>query len=263
MQPYDSTQPDGIWTGAVIQWPAGGAVLPAAYMPACYFSWDYMVNVVKVQMTESTITCAQNNIPTQRANGIVYFQNNATVPTMATTATVTLTGATAWDGSIRGVKYIDLGFIQFITPTVWTYSNRSTAFNAASHTKPNPLFAGNAYLDRLHQGQASPWADAGNETGVAYAGGEDEDEQLADENQTLQMSISDTPYLRLAGNDGVSSQIALSFALYLAVHSWDADSPLYNSLAYRPNGASATNPNNWQYFNQYRYWQVGTASVGS
>ena len=136
MEPWADIAGANVWTGAVIQWPAGGAVLPAAYEPAPNFKWDYMVNVVKVQLTESTVTCYQNNTPTELTDShIVYFQDlttNPTTPTMLTMATVTITGATAWDGSIRGVKYIDVGFIQFITPQVWTYNGGGKTHHAAS-----------------------------------------------------------------------------------------------------------------------------------
>ena len=98
---------------------------------------------------------------------------------------------------------------------------------------------GRTFLDRYEASATPPWADGSSsieqehDLPDAYISGADLNQGVSQ--QTVLMSLSDTPYLALAEDGGTSGTINLAYALYLAVHSTDADEAQYNKPWFRPN----------------------------
>jgi hypothetical protein len=209
---------------STILWGGGPVVGDATFSPAPGFSVDYAVNVVQVKIDISgTNSLTYNNPPSQSGTTALIASTTAGAAETSTLGVATLAGPMV-NGSMRGVKFIQLGMIQN-----GQFTAKHAVYDglAPAQIRKSSLEDGTYHLDYLTsagQVSTSPWYDSQAGTGslgfLAPTTDTQQNNIIFNVSDTPQLLATDMPVLN--GIQANLYAIVFDLNLYFAVRTTEA-----------------------------------------
>ncbi|MEW6359317.1 MAG: hypothetical protein AB1696_23480 [Planctomycetota bacterium] len=189
--PSDGTIKSGAFTNdATILWGEGPFVGKAVYQANLNYVWDLEVNVVQVAIKSGlTNSITYNNAPVQDSR-VIWSSSPEGPPTIIANLTVERIEGPVVGGVMRGVEFMEMGFIQ--TATMTRKHGDFDGFTVP-RTRVSSVEGKSALDYETDPGTTPPWADAYN-SGCFFAPGRQVGSMI-----NHPFYIPDTPHL--AGTD--------------------------------------------------------------